>query len=64
MEKSALTPGDGEGERSASDLPLEFIAGLPLFLKRLVAGRPQVQGAMAFDSFDLSGHVHEGVWRS
>ena len=51
MEKSALTPGDGEGERSASDLPLEFIAGLPLFLnlKRLVTGRPQVQGAMAFD---------------
>ena len=31
------------------DLPLEFIASLPLFLKRLVTGKPQVQGAMAFD---------------
>lgn len=31
------------------DLPLELIAELPLFLKKLITGKPQVQGAMAFD---------------
>jgi hypothetical protein len=37
------------------DLPLEFIAGLPLFLKKLVTGKPQVQGAMAFDPATFLG---------
>jgi hypothetical protein len=37
------------------DVPLEIVAGLPLFLKKLITGKPQVQGAMAFDPSTFLG---------